>query len=142
MQAGDYGERRSEPWTYRNRIVPLRTYCGRVVHRRQKHFFRASDAARIMAKLEPREQDEGESWASNVIAVLRAATITMLERILPFLPEVLIQELYDWGIGILDKVFQQIPSDDPAGEKRKAGYSALIHLAQESGVEITIHKKG
>ena len=140
MQAGDYGERRSEPWTYRSRVVPLRTYCGRVVHRRHKHYFRPEDAARIMRKLEPSQNDDGETWAKKVINVLRLSTLAMLERILPFLPDELISDLYDWGIGILDKLFSKISPVDQTGARRRAGVSALQHIAQQSGVEITIKK--
>lgn len=138
MQAGDYGERRSEPWTYRNRVVPLRTYCGRVVHRRQKHFFRPADAARIMAKLEPATTDDGEKWSRGVILTLKTATLAMLERILFFLPDELIEDLYDWGIGILDKMFSKISPVDQSGQKRRAAVSALQHISQQAGVQITI----
>lgn len=138
MQAGDYGERRSEPWTYRSRVLPLRTYCGRVVHRRPKHFFRPADAARIMAKLEPAPADDGEDWSRNVIAVLRAATLAMLQRILLFLPDDFIEDIYQWGIDLLDSVFRKISPVDQTGQKRRAAVSALQHIAQETGVQITI----
>lgn len=142
MQAGDYGERKSEPWTYRARVVPLRTYCGRVVHRRHKHFFRAQDAARIMSKLEPAPTDEGDIWARRTIQVLRHATLAMLERILLFLPDELIKDLYQWGIDILDTVFRKIGPEIPGEytDRRRAGISAINHIAQESGVQVTIWK--
>ncbi len=136
MRAGDYGEARSEPWTYRARIVPLRTYSGRVVHHRHKHFFTARDAARILAKLEPAEKDEGSTWAQTVITVLRNATIKMLQRILWFLPPGVVGELYDWGIGILDSLFYQT-SNFPE-ENRQHATRLINYAAGKAGLNVTI----
>lgn len=43
----DYGV----PWENRHSLEPLRTYCGKVVHKRKKHFFNFQDANRIIEKL-------------------------------------------------------------------------------------------
>ena len=94
-----------------------------------------------MRKLEPAQGDDGETWAKKVINVLRLATLAMLERILFFLPDELITDLYEWGIGILDKLFSKISPVDESGARRRVGISALQHIAQQSGVEITIKKK-
>lgn len=136
--AGDYGERQSEPWTYRARLVPLRTYSGRVVHRRRKHYFTVRDAARIMAKLEPPEDTDGNTWAQTVIATLRMATLAMLQRILFFLPPGVIGELYSWGIGILDGLFRQTQSD-PAKTHQHA-IQLIYYAAAKAGVVVTIEE--
>lgn len=140
MQTGDYGEERSEPWTYRSRVMPARTWCGRVVHRRHTHFFTAADAARIMAKLQPSPKDDGETWARTVIKILKMATIVMLERILFFLSDEFVNDLYEWGIGILDRLFQKLPPEGfgNPGERRRAGISAIQHVAAEAGVNVVI----
>lgn len=93
-----------------------------------------------MAKLEPAAADDGETWARKVINVLKYATLAMLERILFFLPDELIGDLYEWGIGTLDLLFRKIPPGD--SDRRRAGISILTHVAQESGVVITIKKEG
>lgn len=140
MQAGDYGESRSEPWTYRARIMPLRTYSGRVVYRRHKHTFMAKDAARILAKIQPAPNDDGEDWAHKVIAMLRAATIAMLERILYFLPDGLIEELYEWCIEMLDKLFSKFSFDIPGepSKRKVTGRRAIMEIASLAGLSVKI----
>jgi len=134
--AGDYGEQKSEPWTYRARLVPLRTYCGRVVHRRHRHYFTVRDAARILEKLEPPPDTDGQNWALSIIATLRMATLAMLQRILFFLPPGVIGELYDWGIGILDNLFYQ-EEIDPAGKIAHA-VRLITYAAGKAGLGVEI----
>jgi len=137
MQAGDYGEERSEPWTYRTRILPLRTYCGRVVHRRKKHYFSVADARRILDGLEPLPEDDTEDWASKIIGTLRMATISMLQRILPFLDESSITDLYDWCIEMLDQFFM---IDRTPLQKEMAARRLIIQTADRAGLSVTIKK--
>jgi hypothetical protein len=40
----------SVPWSLRERVTPLRTYSGRVVYDRDKHFFTSRDLERIAHK--------------------------------------------------------------------------------------------
>jgi len=138
MQAGDYGERRSEPWTYRKRIVPLRTYSGRVVHDRKKHFFRVEDAQRILAKIVPPENEDGDTWAQKVIATLREATIAMLGRILPFLSEYQVSGLYEFSIELLDKFFGVVSPSEKAGEVKAR--QLIMYIADRAGLTVTIKK--
>jgi hypothetical protein len=42
------GDPTFKPWDLRERIKPLRTYSGRVVYDRPKHYFSLKDAARIL----------------------------------------------------------------------------------------------
>lgn len=139
-QAGDYGERKSEPWTYRSRLLPLRTYSGRVVYRRHKHYFTVRDAARIMAKLEPPEGSDGQSWTLNIISTLRMATLAMLQRILFFLPPGVIGELYDWGIGILDKLFYQTSGYKDASRTIEKAVSLINYAALQAGLTVKIER--
>jgi len=134
---GDYGEEKSEPWTYRARVVPLRTYCGRVVHRRKKHIFRVEDARRILERLEPLPTDDSEDWARQIIFTLRMATISMLERILPFLDKNSITALYEWCIDMLDKFFLV---DRTTQEKEAAARRLIIQTADRVGFTVTIKK--
>lgn len=129
---GDYGEQRSEPWTYRKRVIPLRTYSGKVVHRRKKHLFSPRDAARIIEKLEPPEE-EADGWAVAVMRALRQATIAMLEKILFFLDSESVEQIYDFGIQLLDILFRV---EEGREERRDRIRLAIIHLAEMEGFEI------
>lgn len=135
-QAGDYGERQSEPWTYRTRVVPLRTYCGRVVHRRPKHFFRVEDAQRILDRIVPPDDEPGDTWAQTVINILRESTIRMLDRILPFLSSYQVEGLYEFCVGLLDKFLGTIPASEPS-EKIRAK-QLIIYIADRAGLGVTI----
>lgn len=139
MQAGDYGEERSEPWTYRARVVPLKTWSGRVVHHRRKHFFKIGDVSRILAKIQP--PDTGEdipTWLRSVIQTLRAATIGMLDRLLWFMDERSVESLYEFGIDILDRMFriEQPPSTTQLNARR-----LIIQIADRAGLTVTIKKE-
>lgn len=41
----------ARPWMNRTRMEPQKTYSGRVVYTRRKHYFNERDVARIMAKV-------------------------------------------------------------------------------------------
>ena len=89
-----------------------------------------------MAKLEPPEEADGATWAQEVIAFLRQATIAMLQRILFFLPPGFVGELYDFGIGILDSLFYQT-NEFP--EKARMHARRLIqYAADRAGLIVTI----
>jgi len=106
------------------------------VHRRQKHFFKIEDARRILDRLVPPDNEEGDTWAQKVINVLREATIRMLDRILPFLSSYQIEGLYEFCRGILDKFFDVAPTQEPAGKIRAR--SLIIYIADRAGLEVTI----
>jgi len=137
MQAGDYGEERSEPWTYRKRIVPLRTYSGRVVHDRKPHYFTMRDAERILAKIEPPEAAEVGTWVDSVFDFLRSATIAMLEKLLPFLDGRDVENFYELCIEILDRFFKIDTSNE---QLERAARRMIIGLADRYGLAVTITK--
>lgn len=41
----------AKPWSKRDTVIPRRTYSGRVVYSRPKHYFTVQDATRIMQKV-------------------------------------------------------------------------------------------
>lgn len=147
-QAGDYGERRSEPWTYSRNTLPIKVYSTlamnrsgknktlRVRYRKPKNYFRIEDAQRILAKVLPPENADGETWARKVIMVLREATVSMLSRILPFLPDGRIQALYDFCIDLLDKFFGVMPPNDKPAQI--AARQLIIYIADRVGLSVTI----
>lgn len=149
-QAGDYGERRSEPWTYSRNSLPIKVYSTlamnrsgknktlRVRYRKPKNYFKIEDAQRILAKVLPPENEDGEKWARKVIMVLREATIAMLQRILPFLPEGRIQALYDFCIDLLDKFFGVMPTAE--SQSIIAARQLIIFIADRVGIAVTFPK--
>lgn len=137
MQAGDYGERASEPWSLRKRIVPLRTYCGRVVHDRQPHYFKIKDAQRILDKLQPPEADDAEKWSNSVLRFLRHATIVMLDKILPFLDTKDVENLYEVGVELLDRLFR-IDADNK--QLDFAARRLIQGIADRFGYTVTLKK--
>lgn len=137
MQAGDYGEKRSEPWTYRKRAMPLRTYSGRVVYNRKPHRFTVRDAERILAKIEPPETAEVGTWVDSIFNFLRRATIAMLEKILPFLDGRDVENFYEVCIEILDRFFMIDTTDE---QLEKAARRMIIGLADRYGLAVTITK--
>jgi len=137
MQAGDYGERRSEPWTYRKRALPLRTYSGKVVYRHTKNRFTMRDVERILAKVEPKDTEDPDSWVDSVMAFLRGATIEMLRKLMPFLDRGEVEDFYSICIDILDQFFQIDAADE---QMEGAARRLMVWLADRFGLTITIKK--
>ncbi len=137
MQAGDYGEARSEPWSLRKRALPLRTFSGRVVYNRKPHFFTLRDAQRILRKVEVPENVPAESWVQSVFTFLRTATIEMLDKLLPFLDGRDVENFYQVMIEILDRFFR-IDTDNQQLET--AARRLIIGLADRYGLTVTIKK--
>ncbi len=137
MQAGDYGEARSEPWSLRKRALPLRTFSGRVVYNRKPHFFTLRDAQRVLRKVEVPENVPAKSWVQSVFEFLRTATIEMLDKLLPFLDGRDIENFYQVVIEILDRFFR-IDADNQQLEM--AARRLIIGLADRYGLTVTIKK--
>lgn len=135
MKPADVGESRSEPWSNRSRLVPLRTYSGRVVHDRKRHYFTIEDVSRVLAAVQPPEQPSNiAGWIRGVIYTLKNATIGMLERLLPFLDEGAVEELYEFLIGILDKMVFGLPQKETQNWARRI----IREVAARAGLAVTI----
>ncbi len=155
-QAGDYGEARSEPWTYSRNSLPTMVYstrsmikCGsgakggkpkkdRVKARRKKNYFKIEDAARIISKLQPAAEDDGSTWSKKVIRILREATITMLERILFFLPSGIVEELYEFCVDVLDKFFMKADRQD--NTTRIYARGIIMKVADAADIKVSFPK--
>lgn len=135
MLAGDVGEARSEPWTNRTRVVPICTYSGRIKYKRKKHLWTVKDAERIMAGLGTPAIDSGEDWANSIIRALRAMTIAMLERLLWFLDESIVEDFYQWCIDLLDRLFR---IDMDADRRRSLAWRLIALVASNAGLKVTI----
>jgi len=117
--------------------MPLRTYSGRIVYDRKPHYFTMRDAERILAKIEPPEAAEVDSWVNSVFKFLRGATIAMLEKLLPFLDGRDVENFYQVVIEILDRFFR-IDTDNEQLER--AARSLIIGLANRFGIAVTLKK--
>ncbi len=101
----------------------------------KKNYFKIEDAQRILAKVLPPEDEDGETWARRVIMVLRQATIEMLSRILPFLPDGRVQDMYDFCIDLLDKFFGVMPAAEQTTVI--AARQLIIFIADRIGISVT-----
>ncbi len=110
----------------------------RARYRRKKNFLKIDDVQRMLNKVLPPEDEDGEKWATRVILVLKSMTIAMLERILFFLPEGRIMALYDFCIDLLDKFFGRMPAGDSS--TKIAGKQLIIFIADRIGISVTFPK--
>lgn len=108
------------------------------MHNRKKHFFRVEDAQRILARLLPPENEEGDRWAQRVINTLREATLLLLRRILPFLSEYQVSGLYEWCIDLLDSLFRVVNAVDKPGEFKAR--QIIMFVADRAGLQVTIKR--
>jgi len=106
------------------------------VHDRKVHRFTISDATRILDKLVPPEDALPRSWAQQIIEALKQATLSMLSRILWFLDESHVETLYDFGIRMLDHMFN-IPKSDPVKDQWQAR-RIIQYVAGRAGLVVTI----
>lgn len=150
-QAGDYGERRSEPWTYSRNELPHRLYSKlglvkdgkgkplRPRYRRKRNFLTIEAVQRMMAKIvAPPEGEQSFTWAQKVIQTLRTATLEMLDRILPFIPGKSIEAMYEFCLDILDRFFG-IEATLPSAQEMRAR-ALIIYIADRAGLIVTIKK--
>lgn len=140
MQPGDYTDEGSEPWANRRWAIPKRTYTGRVVYARSpshRRGFKMRDVERILDSIVPPD-DEPMTWAQQVVASLRVATIAMLDKILFFLPSSAVNSIYEWSIQLLDRMFNVETYDD--GRKTMAARLLISHIAARAGLTVTITK--
>lgn len=122
------------PWGKRLRLVPIRTYSGRVVYKRKPNHFTMADVVRITDSIEPPD-DADESWVYMIIQQLRAATIKMLGRILWYLPDELVMALYDWCLEMIDLLLRKVQD---ANARRRAGIGLITRAADLSDVVVSI----
>jgi hypothetical protein len=122
-----------EPWQFRKRLLPQRTYSGRVVYDRPLHPLQVGDLARMARALAPPD-DVDPNWIAAVIGTIREASLFLLGLILPFLDGFTRRELYDAAIQMMDKVFHQ----GAYGGENIEGKQLVLRVAQSVGVTIEI----
>lgn len=123
-----------KPWDLRKRAVPMHTWSGRVVYDSQRHYFKMRDAQRIMLRVQPPENEEE---AGGMIGILRAMTIGMMDRLLPFLDYRQVESVYEFCITVLDYIFKIDASDEKlSGIARRI----IASTADKVGLQVTIKK--
>jgi hypothetical protein len=91
------------PWHYRTRLAPARTYCGRVVYNKRPHLFLVSDVERILKKITPPYPIGSDppltffAWFRRVLEDLwRIVTYNAIG--MPSFPQGTIFELLQWAV--------------------------------------------
>lgn len=121
-----------KPWDKRKRVVPIKTWSGRIVHDKPRHFFTLRDVQRISAKVEPAPDRSG---ISLFLSVLRQLTLAMMDKLLFFLPDDMIDDIYEFCIDMLDRLFR-ISMDD--FKKRSLSRRLIGYSADRVGFAVTI----
>jgi len=124
---------KKRPWDMQVRTIPLRTYSGKVVRTRKKHYISIEDVVRIMNKINIPDETAPEDFVTTVIRLLRRASIAMIQRLLMFLDERAAAELYDWCDELLDKLFGINQGSDRRISQAK---SLIITVATRAGIKI------
>lgn len=113
------------PWGKRTRIMPIKTYSGRVVYNRKMHPFSERDIVRIMGKISPPDNAD-DRWFEKVVQALRRATLEMLGRLLPFFGEEEVIAVYDWAYDMVEKVVLEAGLDDETVKKYLNGLQSRL----------------
>lgn len=124
----------AKPWHYRTRIFPARTFSGRVVYNRDKHFFGISDIERITKKINPPElpvEDAGNRWRTFFAHVFRAYAGTLLPNIFD-MPKTF-GEYMSYAIENTAEVLT-----DPVGALKRRTIDLILELANLMNIRLTI----
>jgi len=123
------------PWGKRARLVPLRTYSGRVVYSRKRHRFTASDAARVIRSLDVPDNPKRD-WFASIISFLQNSTVAMLQKLLPFLSPSETRALYDFVTEIISTWAVSVGLDDATMKRFLRGI--ILYVAGLAGVTVEI----
>jgi len=89
-----------KPWSARVRVVPMRTYSGRVVYDRKEHYFTAADLARITSKvkIDPEAEDRNFSLLETIVRFIWTLIfqIVPMPHILEGLPAIFTEFYMNW----------------------------------------------
>jgi len=91
-----------------------------------------------MLRLLPPDDMPEKTWAAMVIKTLRDATLEMLDKLLFFLPGSVINDLYDFCIGILDRLFGKTGVEGSQAQIIARGL--IIQIADRVGIKVSFPK--
>ena len=118
------------PWSLRERITPLRTYSGRVVYDRDRHFFTARDVERIASKA--KKSDKPPKDLSSWERLLRAIWKLYFPMVLPY-PADWDEPLFFLLGGIFVDIWQNVA--DPLGAIKRRYLEFIYSIAGVLGIE-------
>lgn len=126
------------PWGRRTRAIPLRTYTGTVKYPRQSRGFTIKDYERITNSINfGGVADTRDSW-QKILDTMKRVTLLMLEKILPFLDEGQISQLYDFVQQFLIEVFKLERDIIPLN--RSKAEDIIYRIAAQNRLEVTIKR--
>lgn len=125
------------PWGNRRYIIPERTWSGTVIYKRKKHYFTVKDAERIIDKVNfggVGAQDDVQKFLNFI----KDVSIKLLNKVLFFLDEDQVRQIYDWIYILLGKVFSvdtsyMIPN-------RSKMEDMIYLLASKARLDVTIKR--
>lgn len=94
------------------------------------------DALRFLSRFSVPEDEYAATWIEKFIAALRAATLEILGKLLPMLSEGVIESLYDFIIGLMDKFLDKIGFG--ADEQLRQARRLIRYLADRVGLSVEI----
>lgn len=133
---GDY-HHGNPPWSKQIRAVPLRTFSGQVVYKRKKHTWHMKDYERIGRFVEIDVDDSDIDWLRILVEYYKNATLTVLEKLLPFMDGESVEKMYSIVMDILGKVFNTSYSEYMATPPADI-YRIINAIAEKFRLDITI----
>lgn len=139
------GSYEARPWHHRRRLDPLRTYSGRIVYARPRHYFRPADARRILAAVideTERAEDQG-SWVSGIVRAIDSVTERMLAVILSAVGLSAIDaEDVLYGLkSIIRKLLGFVLDQTDPFRGQEEAIATIQFIAERAGLEVTIKER-
>ena len=139
---GDYHQG-NPPWSKRQRQIPKLTWSGDVVYKRSRHSWTQKDVERVIKAYvpEPDAAVDPSDWRVELTLFFQRATIAMLEKILYFLDEETVEEIYYTIYEILGRLFRIDTSYYTSERRDSLILNILQRVATLGGYEITAIKR-
>ena len=118
------------PWHFRDRVIPSRTYSGRVVYERPKHFFGISDLERIANKIKL----DQKTPPNKLERLFRAIWALAAPAWAPFYKDHF-NTIFDYLVWSIRNITDII--SDPQGALKRRTLELIYALADLIGVDIT-----
>ncbi len=129
----------TRPWYKRKRIIPTRTYSGKVVYERKRHTMTEKDATRIMDAIKIPENGDS-NWLLKLILSILSMLFKLLQRAWFLVDRTIIQaligkieELIEWAV----KTAQQLGIDYLIFIR-----NLIFRCAELGEFDITLKQKG
>lgn len=104
-----------------------------MVYEKPKKTWTTRDAQRILNALIVPGDAAPDDWARGIIKFLRDQSLKMLGQLLAFLPDEIVEDLYQWAIELLDKFFGMNQNIDAQKAYAK---SVILYVAQRAGIAL------